>query len=69
MIRTLINKMYNNEEVTLEEKNTVFHYFRHIPNEKKTDKEFELYCIMAKEKGIPKPDRHSLIRPLHEKNN
>lgn len=27
--------MYNNEEVTLEEKNTVFHYFRHIPNEKK----------------------------------
>ena len=45
----------------------MFHYFRHIPNEKKTDKEFELYCIMAKEKGIPKPDRHSLIRTLHEK--
>ena len=22
---------------------------------------------MAKEKGIPKPDRHSLIRTLHEK--
>lgn len=68
MIQTLINKMCNNEEVTLEEKNTVFHYFRHIPNARKTDEEFELYCRMAKEKGIPKPDRNSYIRPLHEKN-
>lgn len=68
MLKELISKVYRGEEVTKDEKWEVFSYLRHIPNIKKTDEEFELYCRMAKEKGIPKPDRNSYIRPLHEKN-
>ncbi len=43
-----------------------FSYLRHIPNIHKTDEEFKEYCILAEEKGLPKPDRNSRIRPLHE---
>lgn len=65
-IKDVINRAYNGEEITKEEKNNMFSYFRHIPNARKTDEEFELYCKMAEEKGIPRPDRNSVIRPLHE---
>lgn len=67
-IKELISKVYRGEKITKDEEWEVFFYLRHIPNIKKTDEEFELYCRMAKEKGIPKPDRNSYIRPLHEKN-
>ena len=66
-IKHIINSAYNGEEITKEEKSKMFSYFRHIPNAKKTDEEFDLYCKMAEEKGIQKPDRNSRIRPLHEK--
>ena len=66
-IKELISKVYRGEKITKDEEWEVFFYLRHIPNIKKTDEEFELYCRMAKEKGIPKPDRNSYIRPSHEK--
>ena len=44
-----------------------FSYLRHIPNFYKTDEEFEEYCQFAKRLGLPKPDRNSRVRPLHEK--
>ena len=44
-----------------------FSYLRHIPNYHKTNEEFEEYCEFAKRLGLPKPDRNSKIRPLHEK--
>lgn len=66
-IKDIINSAYKGEKISKEEKNRMFSYFRHIPNARKTNEEFELYCEMAKEKGIPKPDRNSEIRPLHEK--
>ena len=65
-IRDIINSAYNGEETTREEKSEMFSYFRHIPNARKTDEEFELYCKMAEEKGISKPERDSIIRPLYE---
>lgn len=63
----IVSAAYRGEMITKEERSRMFHYFRHIPNARKTDEEFELYCKMAKEKGIPEPDRKSYIRPLHEK--
>lgn len=66
-VKDILNKAINDIELDKEEKNTLFSYFRHIPNGRKTDEEFEIYCKMAKEKGLPKPDRNSWIRPLHEK--
>lgn len=68
-IKDIINSANNGEEITKEEKNNMFSYFRHIPNARKTDEEFDLYCKMAEEKGIPKPERDSTIRPLHEYRN
>lgn len=68
-IKDIINSANNGEEITKEEKNNMFSYFRHIPNARKTDEEFELYCKMAEEKGIPKPERDSTIRPLNEYSN
>lgn len=70
-IKDIISCAYNGEEITKEEKSEMFSYFRHIPNARKTDEEFELYCKMAEEKGMPRPDRSSVIRPLYEdrKNN
>ena len=65
-MKDVINSAYNGDEITKEEKSEMFRYFRHIPNARKTDEEFELYCKMAKEKGIPDPERDSAIRPLHE---
>lgn len=65
-IKDIINSAYNGEEITKEEKSEMFSYFRHIANCDKTDEEFELYCKIAEEKGIPKPERDSTIRPLHE---
>ena len=65
-IKDVINSAYNGEVITKEEKSEMFSYFRHIPNARKTDEEFELYCKMAEEKGIPKPKRDSIIRPLYE---
>lgn len=65
-IKDIINKAVNNQVITSEEKNEMFAYFRHIPNNRKTDEEFELYCKMAKEKGLPMPNRQSNVRPLHE---
>lgn len=65
----LIERANRGEAITKEEKNKIFFYLRHIPNIKKTDEEFELYCKMAKEKGLPEPKRNSTIRPLHEKKN
>lgn len=44
-----------------------FIYLRHIPNIRKTEEEFEIYTKMCEERGYPKPDRNSRIRPLHEK--
>lgn len=44
-----------------------FSYLRHIPNFNKTDEEFEEYCQFAKRLELPKPDRNSKVRPLHEK--
>ncbi len=44
-----------------------FSYLRHIPNYNKTDEEFKEYCQLAKRVGLPKPDRNSKVRPLHEK--
>lgn len=66
-IKEVIKSAYNGEEITKEEKSEIFSYFRHIPNARKTDKEFELYCKMAKEKGMPKPERDYKIRPLYSK--
>lgn len=65
-IKDVMKSAYNGEEITKEEKSEIFSYFRHIPNARKTDKEFELYCKMAEEKGMPKPERYSKIRPLYE---
>lgn len=33
----------------------------------KTDEEFKEYCQFAERVGLPKPDRNSKVRPLHEK--
>ncbi|MDO4710633.1 MAG: hypothetical protein Q4A75_01555 [Peptostreptococcaceae bacterium] len=66
-IKEVISRAINGEELSKEERNRLFFYFRHIPNIRKSDEEFELYCKMAAEKGLPKPDRNSYIRPLHEK--
>lgn len=44
-----------------------FSYLRHIPNYNKTDEEFKEYCQLTKGVGLPKPDRNSKVRPLHEK--
>lgn len=44
-----------------------FNYLRHISNFSKTKEEFEEYCEYAKRLGMPKPDRNSKVRPLHEK--
>ena len=63
-INDIINSAYNGDKITKEEKSEMFTYFRHIPNARKTDEEFELYCKMAEDKGILKPDRKSVIRPL-----
>lgn len=30
------------------------------------DDEFESYCKMAEEKSLPKPNRNSQLKPLHE---
>ncbi|MDD7306076.1 MAG: hypothetical protein PUG67_05765 [Peptoniphilaceae bacterium] len=65
-IEEIIESAYSGEAITKEERQSMFSYFRHIPNARKTDKEFKLYCKMAKEKGIPKPERDSTIRPLYE---
>lgn len=64
-IKDIINSAYNGEEITKEEKGEIFGYFRHIPNARKTDEEFELYCKMAEERGMSRPNRSSVIRPLH----
>lgn len=66
-IKELINKAINKERITDSEKNKIFFYLRHIPNATKTDEEFQLYCDMAKDKGLPPPKRNSKIRPLKEK--
>ena len=68
-IEDVINSAYNGEKITKEEKSEMFSYFRHIPNARKTDEEFELYCKMAEEKGLPKPERDSTIRSLNEYSN
>lgn len=65
-IKDLINKAVNKEHITDDEKNKIFFYLRHIPNAMKTDAEFNLYCKMAEEVGLPKPDRNSIVRPLNE---
>ncbi len=65
-IKELISKVYRGEEVTKEELWEVFSYLRHIPNIKKTDEEFELYCRMMEEKGKPLPKRNTICRPLEE---
>lgn len=44
-----------------------FSYLRHIPNYNKNDEEFKEYCQLAKRVGLPKPDRNSKVRLLHEK--
>lgn len=51
-IKDIINSANNGEEITKEEKNQMFSYFKHTPRARKTDEEFELYCKMAEEKGI-----------------
>lgn len=66
-IKGIVSRAINGEELSKEEKNELFSYFRHIPNIRKSDEEFELYYKMATEKGLPKPERNSHIRPLHEK--
>ena len=65
-IKNVINSANNGDVITKEEKYEMFSYFRHIPDARKTDEEFELYCKMAEENGITKPERDSTIRPLHE---
>ena len=40
---------------------------KRLPYYYKTDEEFEEYCQFAKRLGLPKPDRNSKVRPLHEK--
>lgn len=65
-IKELINRRINKECITEYDKNKIFNYLRHIPNAMKTDKEFKLYCDMAKDKGLPAPERHSKVRPLEE---
>lgn len=44
-----------------------FGYLRHIPNYYKTDEEFKEYCSFTARLGLPKPNRKSKVRPLHEK--
>lgn len=66
-IKELVMKAYRGEEISRSDMGEVFFYLRHIPNIRKTEEEFELYCKMAKEKGLPKPDRNSYVRPLHER--
>lgn len=68
-MKDVIKSAYKGEEISKEEKNEMFNYFRHIPNARKTDVEFDLYFKMAEEKGIPKPERDSTIRPLNEYRN
>ena len=68
-IKDVIKSAYKGEEISKEEKNEMFNYFRHIPNARKTNEEFELYCKMAEEKAIPKHERDSTIRPLNEYSN
>lgn len=65
--RDLISRANKGENITREEKNKIFSYLRHVPNIRKTEEEFELYCKMAKEKGLLEPNRNSFVRPLHEK--
>ncbi|WP_028257320.1 hypothetical protein [Veillonella montpellierensis] len=65
--RDLISRANNGENITKSEKGKIFSYLRHVPNIRKTEEEFELYCKMAQEKGLPKPDRNLYVRPLHEK--
>lgn len=65
-INEIVNSAYEGEIITKEEKQELFHYFRHIPNIKKTDEEFELYCKMMKERGKPLPKRNIICRPLEE---
>lgn len=66
-IKELVMKAYKGEEISRSDMGEVFFYLRHIPNVRKTKEEFELYCKMAKKHGLPKPDRNSYVRPLHEK--
>lgn len=65
--KKLVMRANKGGTITKEEKNLLFFHFRHIPNARKTDEEFALYCKMAEEKGLPPPDRSSVIRPLHER--
>ncbi|WP_073508040.1 hypothetical protein [Streptobacillus notomytis] len=64
-IKEIIDRVINNQEIT---KNELFFYLRHIPNIRKTEEEFKIYCEMCKEKGVSEPNRNSKIRPIHEKN-
>lgn len=67
MIQDLIKLLLEGKAVSKEDTSKVFSYLRHIPNARKTENEWNLYCQMAKERGLPRPDRDSKIRPLHEK--
>lgn len=69
----LLNKFLRDNQAEVGQKNYFteeelarFMQYRHIANCDKTDEDFEEYKIMAKRVGLPKPERDSTIRPLHE---
>ena len=43
-----------------------FNFLRHTSNFNKSKEDFAEYCTFAERLGMPKPNRNSKIRPLHE---
>lgn len=60
------NKHITEDNYFTEEEWKKFDLYRHSANCSKSDEDFEEYCKMAKRVGLPKPERDSTIRPLHE---
>lgn len=63
------NKEITKDNYFTKEEWDKFNVLRHIPNALKTEKQFREYTAFCKRVGLPKPDRASSIRPLHEKYN
>lgn len=61
------SKEISKENYFTEDEFGKFNLYRHIANSDKSDEEFEEYSLMLKRIGLPKPNRNSTKRPLHEK--
>lgn len=66
-INKVIETAYEGGVLTEYETSELYHFLRHIPNSKKTEKEWEVYKKFCVEKGLPEPNRKSCVRPLNEK--